>query len=213
MTFSQWVVYIIEIIGTIAFAISGAMIGIRKNMDIFGVNVLAITTALGGGLVRDLVLGIHPPNMFRDSSYALWSIATACILFIIFKWKKHLLDKHLSDAQEAFLGIMDAIGLGAFTVIGIDKAIQMGHEKVFLLIFVGVITGVGGGMIRDIMAGNTPFIFVKHIYACASIAGAIVCLLLRLVFYDFVALIIGAVVVVVIRVLAAKYRWNLPKVQ
>ena len=212
MTFSQWVVYIIEIIGTIAFASSGAMIGIRKKMDIFGINVLAITTALGGGLIRDLVLGINPPNMFRDSSYALWAIATACVLFIVLKWKKHLLEAHLSDAQEAFMGIMDAIGLGAFTVIGIDKAIQMGYESTFLLIFVGVITGVGGGMLRDIMAGNTPFIFVKHIYACASIAGAIVCLLLRMIVYDYVAMIIGAVVVVIIRILAAKYRWNLPKV-
>ena len=212
MTFSQWVVYIIEIIGTIAFASSGAMIGIRKEMDIFGINVLAITTALGGGLIRDLVLGINPPNMFRDSSYALWAIATACVLFIVFKWKKHLLEAHLSDAQEAFMGIMDAIGLGAFTVIGIDKAIQMGYDSTFLLIFVGVITGVGGGMLRDIMAGNTPFIFVKHIYACASIAGAIVCLLLRMIVYDYVAMIIGAVVVVIIRILAAKYRWNLPKV-
>ncbi len=213
MTFSQWVVYIIEIIGTVAFASSGAMIGIRKKMDIFGINVLAITTALGGGLIRDLVLGITPPNMFRDSSYALWAIATACVHFLVFKWKKHLLEVHVSDVQEVLMGIMDAIGLGAFTVIGIDKAVQMGHNSIFLLIFVGVITGVGGGMLRDIMAGNTPFIFVKHIYACASIAGAIVCLLLRLVFFDFVAMIIGAVVVVVIRILAARYRWNLPKVQ
>ena len=213
MTFSQWVVYIIEIIGTVAFAISGTMIGIRKNMDIFGINVLAITTALGGGLIRDLVLGITPPNMFRDSSYALWAIATACVLFIVFRWKKHLLEAHVSDVQEKLMGIMDAIGLGAFTVIGIDKAIQMGHERIFLMIFVGVITGVGGGMLRDIMAGNTPFIFVKHIYACASIAGAIVCIILRMFLPDYVAMIVGALVVIVIRILAARYRWNLPKVQ
>ena len=160
-----------------------------------------------------MVLGINPPNMFRDSSYALWSIGTACVLFVVFKWKKHLLETHLSDAQEVFMGLMDAIGLGAFTVIGIDKAVEMGYNSTFLLIFVGVITGVGGGMLRDIMAGNMPFIFVKHIYACASIAGAVVCLLLRLVFFDYVAMIIGAVAVIVIRVLAARYRWNLPKVE
>lgn len=213
MSFSQWVVYIIEIIGTVAFASSGAMIAIRKNMDIFGINVLAITTALGGGLIRDLILGINPPNMFRDSSYALWAIATACVLFVIFKWRKRLLESHWIEKYEQLMGIMDAIGLGAFTVIGIDKAIQMGYDSTFLLIFVGVITGVGGGMLRDIMAGNTPFIFVKHVYACASIAGAIVCLLARLIFLDYVAMIIGAVVVILIRILAARYRWNLPKVQ
>ena len=206
-------VYIIEIIGTVAFASSGAMIGIRKNMDIFGINVLAVTTALGGGLIRDLVLGINPPNMFRDSSYAIASVITACLLFLLFRLRQELLASHLVQVYEKWMNVMDAIGLGAFTVIGIDTALQAGYESTFLLLFVGVITGIGGGMIRDIMAGNTPFVFIKHVYACASIAGAVACLILRLFLGDTLAMVIGAVLVVIIRLLAAHYRWNLPRVQ
>ena len=94
---------------------------------------------------------------------------------------------------------MDAIGLGAFTAIGIDTALNVGYNSIFLLIFVGVITGIGGGMIRDIMAGMMPFVFVKHVYACASIAGAVLCLVLRLFLGDTLAMILSAAVVVLIR--------------
>lgn len=213
MSYTSIAVYIIEIIGTVAFASSGAMIGIRKNMDIFGINVLAVTTALGGGLIRDLILGINPPNMFRDSSYALVSVVTACLLFILFRLRQKLLESHFVERYEKWMNVMDAIGLGAFTVIGIDTALNVGYDSIFLLIFVGVITGIGGGMLRDIMAGNTPFVFVKHVYACASIAGAVLCLILRSFIGDALSMIIAAVLVVVIRLLAAHYRWNLPRVQ
>ena len=213
MSFSQWAILIIEMIGTVAFASSGAMIGIRKNMDIFGINVLAITTALGGGLIRDLVLGINPPNMFRNSSYAIASVITACALFLLFRMRQTLLESRFVEKYERWMGIMDAVGLGAFTVIGIDTALNVGYDSFFLLLFVGVITGIGGGILGDIMAGQTPFVFVKHVYACASIAGAAACLLLRLVIPDTGAMIIAAILVVVIRMLAAHYRWNLPRVQ
>ncbi len=213
MSYSELAVYIIEIIGTIAFASSGAMIGIRRNMDIFGINVLAVTTALGGGLIRDLVLGINPPNMFRDSSYAIVSIVTACLLFGLFRLRQDLLASHFVETYEKWMNVMDAIGLGAFTAIGIDTALNVGYNSIFLLIFVGVITGIGGGMIRDIMAGMMPFVFVKHVYACASIAGAVLCLVLRLFLGDTLAMILSAAVVVLIRLLAAHYRWNLPRVQ
>lgn len=213
MSYSSLAVYIIEIIGTVAFASSGAMIGIRKNMDIFGINVLAVTTALGGGLIRDLVLGINPPNMFRNSSYALAAIITACLLFGLFRLRQELLESRFVEKYEKWMNVMDAIGLGAFTVIGINTALGVGYDSIFLLIFVGVITGIGGGMIRDVMAGNTPFVFVKHVYACASIAGAILCLILRSFIGNSASMVIAAVLVVVIRLLAAHYRWNLPRVQ
>lgn len=213
MSYSRFVVYIIEMIGTVAFASSGAMIGIRKNMDIFGINVLAVTTALGGGLIRDLVLGINPPNMFRDSSYALVSVITACLLFLLFRLRQQLLESQFVERYEKWMNVMDAIGLGAFTVIGIDTALGVGYDSIFLLLFVGVITGIGGGMIRDIMAGQTPFVFVKHVYACASIAGAVACLILRSFMGNTPSMILAAILVVVIRFLAAHYRWNLPRVQ
>lgn len=213
MSYSSLAVYIIEIIGTVAFASSGAMIAIRKNMDIFGINVLAVTTALGGGLIRDLVLGINPPNMFRNSSYALAAIITACLLFGLFRLRQELLESRFVEKYEKWMNVMDAIGLGAFTVIGINTALGVGYDSIFLLIFVGVITGIGGGMIRDVMAGNMPFVFVKHVYACASIAGAILCLILRSFIGNSASMVIAAVLVVVIRLLAAHYRWNLPRVQ
>ena len=213
MSYSSLAVYIIEIIGTVAFASSGAMIAIRKNMDIFGINVLAVTTALGGGLIRDLVLGINPPNMFRNSSYALAAIITACLLFGVFRLRQELLESRFVEKYEKWMNVMDAIGLGAFTVIGINTALGVGYDSIFLLIFVGVITGIGGGMIRDVMAGNMPFVFVKHVYACASIAGAILCLILRSFIGNSASMVIAAVLVVVIRLLAAHYRWNLPRVQ
>ena len=205
--------FIIEIIGTVAFASSGALIGIRKNMDIFGINVLGITTALGGGLIRDLVLGINPPTMFRNSVYVIAAVLTSCVLFLIVRLKQELLGSRFMELYERLMNVMDAIGLGAFTVIGINTALKVGYESTFLLLFVGLITGIGGGMLRDIMAGTTPFVFVKHVYACASIAGAVVCLALRTVWTMSMAMIAGAVVVIIIRILATRYRWNLPKVQ
>lgn len=106
---------------------------------------------------------------------------------------------------------MDSIGLGIFTVVGVNTGIRQGYgSNVFLLVFVGTITGVGGGLLRDMMAGVPPYIFVRHIYACASIVGAIVCVWMQQ-FGAVWAMVVGACVVVLIRYLAAHYRWNLPK--
>jgi uncharacterized membrane protein YeiH len=205
--------YILEIVGTIAFASSGAMTGIKKNMDIFGVNVLGIVTALGGGLIRDLILGISPPNMFRDPSYVSVAIITSCILFSIIYFKKSILNSKFMEKYERVMIAMDTIGLSTFTVIGINVGIEKSYgNQYFLLIFLGVMTGVGGGMIRDIMAGNTPYVLVKHVYACASIAGATICVLLKNKIGNMNAMVLGAVVVGVIRYFAIKKKWNLPRI-
>lgn len=210
---TEVIVFIIEIIGTIAFASSGAMVGIRKNMDVFGVIVMAITTAVGGGIIRDLILDIKPPNTFRNPVYVEFAIGTALVLFIIFYVRKQILDSRFMVYYEKLMNFMDAIGLGAFTVIGVNTAYSIGYgPQKFLLLFVGVITGVGGGVLRDMMSKEMPFIFVKHIYACASLAGAMVCV--ALIRYNKSAgMILGALVVIIIRLLAAKNRWNLPKIE
>lgn len=215
MSVSQWIVFAIEIIGTMAFASSGAMVGIKKKMDIFGVNVLGITTAIGGGIIRDLVLGIHPPETFKNPVYVCVAIATSCILFIVAYMNQQILESDWMVRYEKIMIAMDAIGLGAFTVIGIYVALDKSQNPTsFLLIFVGMITGIGGGMLRDIMAGMTPFVFVKHIYASASMIGAIVCVvLLKLLPLDIPALILGAATTVIVRLLAAHYHWNLPRVE
>lgn len=202
-----------EIVGTIAFAASGALTGIQKRMDLFGVNVLGVTTAVGGGMVRDLILGINPPAMFRDSTYAVTAIAASTILFIcIYIMQKKSVARNTARFNSLlFLG--DTIGLGIFSVMGSYAAVRAGYaDNRFLIVFVGVMTGVGGGMLRDIMAGNMPYILVKHVYAVASLAGAMTFTLL-LPYYDRLnCMVTGAAVVIVIRFLAAHYRWNLPRI-
>ena len=207
------VIFVLEIIGTIAFASAGAMVAIRKNMDIFGVMVLGITNAVGGGCIRDLILGIHPPKMFHDFSYVGTAIVISCLLFVLFYCKKHLLEGRFIESYEKAMNVFDAIGLGIFTITGIRTAIMVSENSgLFLMIFVGVVTGVGGGVIRDVMAGITPFIFVKHVYACASLIGAIFYVFLYKRMDDAIAMIISMTAIIGIRLLAAHYRWNLPRI-
>ena len=206
--------FLLEMIGTVAFASSGALVGIRKNMDIFGVLVLGITTAVGGGCIRDLILGIHPPRMFHSFSYVGAAIVTSCFLFAVIYWKKQLLDSRFLTAYEQAMNTFDAIGLGIFTVTGIRTAMSVSTDfGTFLLIFVGLVTGIGGGMLRDIMSDITPFVLVKHIYACASLAGAFLYILLYRMLDERIAILLSAFVVILIRLLAAHYRWNLPRIQ
>ena len=207
-------IFIIEIIGTIAFASSGAMVGIKKQMDLLGVCVLGMTTAVGGGMTRDLILGVTPPVMFQNPTYALIAIAFSVLVFCgLYFFQNKLTNKKVQGVYDKLMMIFDSLGLGLFTVVGVTTAINIGYETTgFLQIFVGVLTGVGGGVLRDIMAGNTPYIFVKHVYASASILGAIVCVLVERWFGELPAMLIGAAVVFVIRILAAHYKWNLPRI-
>lgn len=216
MSYSELFIFLLEIVGTIAFASSGAMLGIRKNMDIFGVNVLGITTAVGGGCVRDLLLGIHPPKMFQNFAYVGTAILTSCLLFVVFFAKKELLESTFLERYERVMSTLDAIGLGIFTVMGIRTAMDLegSHfDNLFLLVFVGVVTGIGGGMMRDVMAGETPFVFIKHVYACAALIGALLYIFLCRAVPDIGAMLISSMAVVAVRLLAAHYRWNLPRIR
>lgn len=198
-----------EIVGTVAFAISGAMTGMKKKMDIFGVAILGLTTAVGGGALRDIILGNTPPVMFRNPVYAVIAIVTSVILFLPAVQRLIL---RIHGLYDSLMLLMDSVGLGIFTVVGIRTAYAAVAEPGwFLLLFVGVVTGVGGGVLRDVMAGDTPYVFVKHFYACASLLGAVVCILLWSLAGQTVAMAAGAAAVVALRYLAVKYRWSLPK--
>lgn len=202
-------ILILELIGTVAFSISGAMTAMKKNMDIFGVIILGLTTAVGGGIIRDLILGITPPATFQNPIYATTAILTAIVVFLPVVQR---LFHRYQRAYDILMLAMDSLGLGIFSVIGVQAAFaQSSSYSMFLMAFVGVITGVGGGVIRDMMAGNTPYIFVKHIYACASLAGALSCVLLWNPLGGAVAMAIGTILVVLIRFLSAHFRWSLPK--
>ena len=149
------VFFIVEIIGTVAFACSGAMVAIKKNLDLLGIIVLGVTTAVGGGMIRDILIGIHPPALFTNPVYVMAAFVAVLCLFLIIKCRCITIEALSSLWYERVMNILDAVGLGAFTVVGIDTAITAGFgEYNFLMIFLGVITGVGGGVLRDIMAST-----------------------------------------------------------
>lgn len=205
---------ILELIGTVAFASSGAMIAIEKKMDIFGVNVLGATTAVGGGIMRDIILGLTPPGAFSHPVYVLVAALTSTILFVIAYAKPTAFESRVkTDYYDKLMFWCDTAGLGIFTVVGIQAAVRaVGGENVFFFVFIGTLTGVGGGVLRDIMAGETPYILVKHIYACAAIAGGIVCVVGRTAFGEAYGTILGLAATVLLRFLAAHFRWNLMRV-
>ncbi|MCQ2609328.1 MAG: trimeric intracellular cation channel family protein [Lachnospiraceae bacterium] len=201
------VIFVIEFCGTIYYAISGSMVAIEKKMDVFGVAILAVTTSVGGGILRDIILGKVPPTAFVDPIFVIEAVIVALILFP----KK--VRRRIKDKRSIFyspLLWMDTIGLGIFTVVGVSTAIELGYDNPFLLIGVGVITAVGGGVMRDCMANNLPFIFVKEVYATAALSGAIVCTLLWDITGSLVAMIAGAGTVILLRNLSHRYRWKLP---
>ena len=207
-------IFILELIGTVAFASSGAMIAIEKKMDIFGVNVLGATTAVGGGIMRDIILGLTPPGAFSHPVYVLVAALTSTILFVIAYAKPTAFESRVkTDYYDKLMFWCDTAGLGIFTVVGIQAAVRaVGGENVFFFVFIGTLTGVGGGVLRDIMAGETPYILVKHIYACAAIAGGIVCVVGRTASGEAYGTILGLAATVLLRFLAAHFRWNLMRV-
>ena len=194
-----------EIIGTVAFASSGAMLAIRKNMDLFGVLVLGLCVAVGGG-----ILGQTPPGAFRDPVYAMVAMGTSFLLFVVVYLKKEILNSKYLTLYEQVMNYCDAVGLGIFTVVGVYTAHSLGYHNKFFLIFLGMLTGVGGGMIRDVLADSMPFILRKHVYAVAALAGALVCV--NLIDQNlYLSLAAGTTVIIVIRVLATKFCWDLPR--
>ena len=201
--------FLLELAGTVAFAVSGAVLGIEKHMDIFGVGLLGITTAVGGGILRDLVVGLTPPRAFQNPIYLLVALGVSVVLFFPFVRRIIGRSKRVFDA---LMLIMDAAGLGIFTITGMNTATTLaGCTDPLLLVFVGLLTGTGGGVLRDVFSGERPYIFVRHFYACASIIGALICALCWRALGGNAAMLFGAAVVVVLRLLAAYYHWNLPR--
>ncbi len=204
-------ILILEIIGTVAFAASGAITAFKKDMDLLGVLTLALVTALGGGVIRDVLLGNTPPAAFTNPLYSLIAVATAAAMFIPHGSK--LLKKMHIPTEKPFL-VMDSLGLGVFTVLGIQTAAEVSDSSLgaFSLVFFGTLTGVGGGVLRDVLSGNTPYIFVKHFYATASILGAVACVaLLRFTGQEVFAVISGVAVTFILRICASHFKWSLPK--
>lgn len=203
---------VFDTLGTAAFAISGAMVACRKQADLFGVVLLAEVTAMGGGMLRDITLGQIPPALFTNYSGLLLSLVMALTVFFMVRCHKAL---YLQEEQlvEAINNIADALGLGMFAVTGCQVAISCGFgANLLLVISMGVLTAVGGGLLRDVILSEIPFILTKYIYALAAIAGAAVyCLLRGRGQPESASMLCGICVTFLLRLLATRYHWNLPR--
>lgn len=202
--------YIFDMIGTIAFAVSGALVGVSRKMDIFGMTVLALATAIGGGIVRDVLLGYFPPNSLRNIVYVTVVLAVTVIVFLIYnsRYRKHA----MGPRSRASYLLADALGLASFTVTGASAGFKLYPELPIFIVLLGTITAVGGGIIRDMLAQRIPSVLKEDVYALPSIIGGIVYYLMVTSSWDSMAVYGAFTVVLVIRLLALKYNWSLPKV-
>ncbi len=194
--------YALDLVGTAAFAASGAWAGIRRRMDVFGVMVLGLVTAIGGGTLRDMLLGDNPPFCFKNEIYLYLALGVSLSTFVLYR--------HLDTMRRPLL-YFDAIGLGTFVVIGTEKAL---HFNLGFLgaVMMGVITATAGGITRDVLANQIPLILRKEIYASACLAGgALLVALIQMGITRSLALLIAATTVITVRLLAIHFNWALPR--
>ncbi len=195
--------FVLEILGTIAFAISGALTAMQKKMDPFGVFIIAFVTAAGGGTLRDVMIGSTPVGWMLDLRY-IYMIIAGFILAIIFKRKL--------DRLRISMMLFDTIGLSVFTLLGLQKGIDYGLHPA-ISIGLGTITACFGGVLRDILCAEIPVIFRKEIYATVCISGGIVFFILRKFDLSTDALyIISAISIAMFRLLVVKNKWSLPTI-
>ncbi len=211
---TEIVLLILEIVGTVAFAVSGTLVAIKAKFDVFGVLVVGCITAVGGGITRDIIVGRTLPLIFSNLYVLCIAAVTSLTVFIIAYCKRAKFEQ-VRERVERINNYFDAAGLAAFTVMGVELSFSYTlADNPFLSVTLGVLTGVGGGLLRDIFTENTPYIFKKHVYALASILGASVYYVMRLFISNAVApTLVGIAVVFLLRLLATKYRWSLPKIE
>ena len=194
----------IDLIGTFVFAVEGAMAAIQGELDILGLMVLAFATALGGGIIRDVLIGAVPPNSIRDWRYPATAFAGGAVVFFQTSF--------VYKVPESLIITLDAAGLALFAVAGAAKALDYNIHP-FLATLMGGITGVGGGTIRDVLLARIPSVLHSDVYAVAALAGAAAMILsLKLKMRPAVATAVGFAVCFTLRMVAVHEHWNLPKV-
>jgi len=197
-------IYILDLFGTMAFAVTGAFKAIENKSDIVGVLLLATITGVAGGVIRDVVMGQFP-NALSDPAYVAITVTSGIAIFFLYT--------HLKKHWNLFLKF-DAIGLGVFSIIGATFAYNLVGLNFLAITLAGVLTAVGGGILRDVFVTQVPIVFVKEFYVSASFIGI-------LVFYFMLyfggelysATIVGLTITTTLRLIAMKYNWNLPKVK
>lgn len=199
------IILILDYIGTFAFAVSGAMLAVEKGMDIIGLLVLSTVTAVGGGIVRDIIIGKIPPAIFIHNEYFYIIIISTFLVFFFYKFFKEL---------ENFVVIGDAIGLGTFTIIGIEKALSS-NMNILSSIIMGIITPTFGGIIRDVLANRVPFVLKREIYLSLCILGGVLFFVFKNIFLFNNGLVYFIVIVFItgLRILSYFKKWNLPRVE
>lgn len=193
-------IILIDYAGTLVFAISGVLAGVDRKFDLFGVFILSFVTAVGGGTLRDLLIGSTPVGWMQNETYIYIIIAALPICYI---WK----DAILKMKKGIFL--FDTIGIGLFTILGLQKTLTMGLSPL-VAIMMGVASAVFGGVIRDVLSSHTPLIFRKEIYAFACLAGAILFLVSETFLSTEISMCVSITAVIIIRILAIKRHWLLP---
>jgi uncharacterized membrane protein YeiH len=195
---------VVDLAGTFLFAMEGALTAIRGNLDFFGVLVLAFTTALVGGVIRDLLIGAVPPASLRDSRYAATAFIAGAAVFVFHHFVVRI-------PSPVIIGL-DAAGLGLFAVAGTEKALEFSVHP-FIAVLLGTITGVGGGTVRDIFLARVPTVLQSDVYATAALLGAIVLVVARKAGTSpAVAAFLGGTICFVLRMVAVWRHWNLPRV-
>lgn len=197
-----WVIEGLWITGIVAFAISGALVGVRHNLDLLGVLVVGLATGIGGGVIRDMILGVHPPVSFTHWPY--WSAALIGSLAVFF------FHPSLSKIRT-FEIVFDALGLGIFSAYG--AAISAERDFGFITaVFVGTVVAIGGGVIRDVLVNEVPGVLTRELYAVSAIVGATVATLItQLTGHLLIATAVGGVLATALRLTSYARGWHLPK--
>lgn len=201
----QTIILILDLFGTMAFAVTGAFKAIEHKADVVGIIILATITGVAGGTIRDIVLGHFPPRSISDPNYVIITTVTGVVIFFLYpKIQKH---------WNLFLKF-DAIGLGVFTAIGATLAYQLFGMNFLAMVMAGMVTAVGGGILRDMFVNEIPMVFVKELYASASFLGVVIFYILLLANLQIEIVTVGSILVTtILRLVAMKYNWNLPKVR
>ena len=195
---------LLDLIGTFVFAISGVRVAAEKKMDIFGALVIGFATAIGGGTIRDVILGSTPVDWLKNELY-LYIIIGAVVFGILF-------DRFVMKLKHALL-IFDSIGLGVFTIYGLEKAMNFGLHEGFAVL-IGITSATAGGVIRDILANEVPIILRREIYATACLAGALLFLLLKKLDLSFeYNAAITIVTILIIRTISVRFKFSFPEVK
>lgn len=198
------IIYGLDLIGTFAFAISGAIVASNKDFDLFSVLIIAFVTAVGGGMLRDVMINAHPINWIGDLNY-VWVILAAVVFTFLFKSKIAPLSKTLF--------LFDTIGIAVFTILGLQKGLTY-ELPTIVAILMGMVSAVFGGVIRDVLTNKVPLIFRKEIYASACLLGGLVYLVcLEFVTVGWLSFLVGASTVILVRLIAVKYHLELPKIK